>query len=278
MLKGIRVLDSHVHLWEAERPDRLRTRQLASHVPDTHLVEDFIRVMSGAGGDALIQVTPTHVGYDNRYSLEAAERFPAKVFVFGRFDFVSPHPRKRLEEWLSQSGAKGIRVMFFNTPVEVSPTSKVIEPFWQAAEDLRLPVAVYAPTVLNDVVTVLNRHPRLVLLIDHMGLGLHPVPDPFAGLEQLTALAQFSGVRMKISGLCELSREPFPFPDIQPHVKRAFDIFGAERLIWGSDSPYVAKRCTYEESLRYLEECDFIDPGDLEWVLGRTARDLLQIS
>src|ERR1700737_4161274 len=62
MLKGIRVLDSHVHLWEAERQDRLRTRQLASHVPDAHLAEDFIPVLTEGGGDAVIQVTPTHVG------------------------------------------------------------------------------------------------------------------------------------------------------------------------------------------------------------------------
>ena len=278
MLKGIRVLDSHVHLWEAERQDRLRTRQLASHVPDAHLAEDFIPVLTEGGGDAVIQVTPTHVGYDNRYSIEAAERFPGQVFVFGRFDIVAPRPHERLQEWLSLSGAKGIRVMFFNTPIEVSPVSKVVDPFWEAAEQLQLPIAVYAPAVLNEIVNVLHRHPTLVLLIDHMGLALHQTPDPFAGLEQLGALERFSGVRIKISALCELSREAFPFPDIHVYVRKALDIFGARRVMWGSDYPYVAKRCTYDQSLRYIEECEFIETGHLEWILGRTARNLLQIS
>ena len=71
-------------------------------------------------------------------------------------------------------------------------------------------------------------------------------------------------------GIVETSSEPFPFRDVHDHLARAHALFGAERLIWGSNYPVVLNTCSYAESLEFVYECDFFSDDDLDQVLAGT--------
>ena len=54
------------------------------------------------------------------------------------------------------------------------------------------------------------------------------------------SLSELPNVYIKISALFRLSGEPFPHFDLRDRrVKRLVDTFGADKLMWGSDWPYV---------------------------------------
>ena len=57
---------------------------------------------------------------------------------------------------------------------------------------------------------------------------------------------------------------------------RAYEAFGARRLMWGSDCPYQVQEETYEEGLALVRDWDgWQSAEDREWVLGGAAEEPL---
>ena len=255
-----RILDSHVHVWPNAQPGRPYPWPSA---PDPHPAEALLPVLDKAGVAAAIQVTPVMLGFDNRYGIVAAERHHDRIAVFGRLDVDAPGVRDRLLSWMAHPAALGVRLTFLESKPAVE------HPFWADAEELGVPVAVFAPGSLDAVVEVAERHPRLRLVVDHLGLDVYGA-EPYRDQRRLSALVACECVRVKISGLVETSSEPFPFRDVHDHLARAHALFGAERLIWGSNYPVVLNTCSYAESLEFVYECGVFSDDDLDQVLAGT--------
>jgi predicted TIM-barrel fold metal-dependent hydrolase len=284
----MRVIDGHVHVWEADRPDRPRSMNLTPHVPDVNLADDYVALMDSTGVDAAAQIAPAFVGVDNQYSFEAAERFPGRFFVFGLFNLMEKSPADRLKAFVEQEWAAGVKLFFFGTAIEPAPDSPMLRPFWETAERLRIPIAITAPGLTDKMLAVLDRHPELRLLLDHFtlhrardlefppdGLLRAPTEPVSVQTERLEGYIPFEGVRLKLSGLIEMSEEPFPFRDLHPHVEQMLDMFGASRIAWGANYPYVLKVCPYEQAIGWLQACDFLDRAQLERVMSETIEEYL---
>jgi len=61
-------------------------------------------------------------------------------------------------------------------------------------------------------------------------------------------------------------------------IKRIYDAYGPERLMWGTDFPHVLKGCGYRESLELIRHGMFFDDEDLEWLLCKTILKLWTFS
>jgi predicted TIM-barrel fold metal-dependent hydrolase len=266
----MRVVDTHVHIWPRPRPERRFPWTSA------HPVETLFEVLDANGVDAAVQVTPSPEGWDNEYGIEAAVAHPGRLAVFGRFDPAAPDPERRLEAWMARPGASGVRLTAFGDSALGPGGLTAFEDFWAAAERTGVTVALFAPDDLADAVGVLDRHPQLHLIVDHLGVGAYPgCRDPLAGLRVLPELAAFPNVSAKVAALPEVSSQPFPFADMHEHLATALDLFGAGRLVWGSNHPVITEWCTYAESLDWLEACDFLSDADRASLLHGTADAML---
>jgi predicted TIM-barrel fold metal-dependent hydrolase len=96
-------------------------------------------------------------------------------------------------------------------------------------------------------------------------------------VDVLDDLAEFPQVRIKVSGLPSLSRQPYPFRDMHWLIERVLNKYGAARLMWGSNYPSLFRNHSYEESLSYLEHCAFISSNDRDWILGASAIEAFSI-
>jgi predicted TIM-barrel fold metal-dependent hydrolase len=290
VIDGMKVIDAHVHVWEADRPDRPRSMQVTPHIPELKLAEEYVPDMDTAGVDIAIQIPPAFVGVDNQYSFEAAESFPGRFFVFGLFNLMENDPAGRLERFVEQEWAVGVKLFFFGTAIEAAPDSSMLRPFWETAERLGIPISITAPGVLDKILTVLQRHPNLNVLLDHFtlhrardiefpadGLLRAPTESLSAQVDRLGAFLPFEQVRLKLSGLIEMSEEPFPFRDLHPHVRDMFEMFGASRIAWGANYPYVLKVCAYEQAVRWPQSCDFLERAQLERLMSGTMEELLPL-
>lgn len=265
-----RIVDAHVHVWGRPHPEAAATW----HRP--HTARELLATLDAAGVARAIQVTPSPEGWENSYGVVAAAAHPDRLAVFGRIDPAAPDPERRLAAWMREPAARGVRLTFFGEHSAGPGALRALDAFWAAAERLGVPVSLFAPDSLREALDVLERHPGLRLIVDHLGLGVYPgCPDPFAGMAVLPELAAFASVSVKVSGLVEVSREQFPFRDVHEHLAAALEQFGADRLIWGSNHPVIRPRCSYAEALGYLRHCEFLSAEDRRWLLSGTISTLL---
>jgi L-fuconolactonase len=138
--------------------------------------------------------------------------------------------------------------------------------------DLRFD-ALVKPPHLPALMHVLDRHPRLAVVIDH---GAKPQIatrqwEPWA--REIATIAQHHGVYCKLSGLITEAEGRWTTDSLEPYVDHLLDCFGADRLMWGSDWPVVNLAGSYE---RWLDATDTLlarlSEVDREKILGGNAR------
>jgi L-fuconolactonase len=116
---------------------------------------------------------------------------------------------------------------------------------------------------------LVQAHPELPIVIDHVGTARGTVPPSVAHHPNLFA---------KISGLITDAPTKWKAADFQPAVRAALAAFGPERVMYGSDWPSYLPIGTWKEALAAFTQA--IGPQTLETrehLLGGTARRFYRI-
>jgi len=107
--------------------------------------------------------------------------------------------------------------------------------------------ALVLPRHLPRLLSVVDRHPALVVVLDH--LGKPPVAsarlDPWRG--DLVRLAERSNVVCKLSGLVTEARPDWHPDHLRPYFDHLMACFGPDRILWGSDWPVVNLAGGYDQ-------------------------------
>ena len=271
------ITDAQVHLWEPDRPDRPwpGKPQRPPHRPQGFSAKEMLAEMDAVGVDRAIVVTPHWVGDNNATVLEAAAKYPARFAVIGRFDAKAPDARAQLVGWLAQPHMLGIRATFHTKPYSDWLEDGSLEWFWEECERLGIPVMALVPGMPRKLAPVAKRYPDLKLVIPHMGCSLDSRGSAaFSSLGDLLALVRYPKVFVMLSSAPCYSDEPYPFRDLEPFIRRIYDVYGPRRLFWGADLTRL--RCTYRECLdQFRNSLEFLSPGDREWILGKALAEAL---
>ena len=136
-----------------------------------------------------------------------------------------------------------------------------------AARGLTFDYVGILPRHLEHVPLVAQRVPDLQIVIDH--LGKPPITarefEPWSSL--LARAARLPNVFAKVSGLDAGPADHWSAADIAPYIDRALELFGSERLMFGSDWPVAALRGGYSKVWR--------ETGRALARLSRNERDLI---
>jgi predicted TIM-barrel fold metal-dependent hydrolase len=63
--------------------------------------------------------------------------------------------------------------------------------------------------------------------------------------------------------------------DAQEQVKRLYDIFGPQRLMWATDWPVCEAHTTYAKALTLVrDDMKFLSAEDKRWMLSRTIEQV----
>ena len=67
----------------------------------------------------------------------------------------------------------------------------------------------------------------------------------------------------------------YPYPEAQELIRQMRDLFGASKLVWGSDMPNLERFCTYRQCVDYVRKhCPFLTASEKDAVLGGNAAQL----
>jgi L-fuconolactonase len=266
----MRVVDSQVHIWGANTPDRPWPARAPAQRDTPVTADEVLGWMDKAGVDGAILVPPSWEGDRNDLALAAARAHPGRFAVMGRLDPDAPGAREQLAHWRDEPGMLGLRFTF-HTPVLRQPLLEGrFDRVWGEAERHGVPIMLlvhHAHMHLIDAVAA--RYPALRLVIDHLGLvNGEKDAQAFRDLDKLLALAKRPGVAVKASALPCYTDAPYPYEGLHPYVRRVYDAFGPRRVFWGTDQ--TRSPIDYRRGIElFTRHLSWLAPEDLEWIMGR---------
>ena len=271
------IVDSQIHLWKANTPDRPWVPGAQPQLPEPFTIERLMPMMNEAGVDRVVIVPPTLEGTRLDYAQEAVRRYPGRFAIMGRIALDDPQTAQRFPRWKEQPGVVGIRL---NIAAEQAKwlSDGTADWFWPAAERAGIPVMFLTSGQTALFGPIAERHPRLALIIDHMGVASAAIQTHGLAnlIGQSAALARYPNVSVKLSASPLFSSEPYPFRDMAPHIQRLFEAYGPRRCYWGTDITNSLAKATYRQRItQFTQELPFLSEEDKNWVMGRAIMDRL---
>jgi predicted TIM-barrel fold metal-dependent hydrolase len=270
------VIDVQVHPFDKNHPGRPWAGP--SHGLLSATGEEMIAAMDSVGVDGAIMVSSfSAYEYDPSYALEVYNAWPDRFRVVTPVDATDPAIDDVVARWAATPGARGIRIrMGKGLPMDADHPG--LDRAFTAAARHGLPVNLLCWGILDKGLPHIQRHPDTVIVIDHLGLlqpFRPPVPaDVWADLPKLLDLARHRNVRVKISGACTMSHQPFPYDDIWEPVLRVIDAFGLDRCMWGTDWTRTIGMLTYEQGVAPFRDSKRLSDSDKAVLMGGTVRQV----
>src|SRR5271155_5678756 len=273
-LTGARILDPHVHVWSHDPQFPFAS---GARVPDYDATPQMLlELMKANGVEKTVIIQVSHYRYDNRYLAAVLKQYPRVFEGVCRVDPLDPAAPDHLAQ-LTEQGFRGVRL---------SPTGDaggdwirgpLMVPLWKSCQRLKVPMTLLIPiSRVPDVQKLVDKFPELTVVIDHMADC--PVDHP-EQLEALVALARYPKVFVKISHTWSLSQQSYPWLDSQKLVKRLYDTFGPQRLMWATDWPIAKDRATYAQRLTVVrDDMSFLNADDKRWMLSKTIEQVWPFS
>jgi L-fuconolactonase len=263
------LIDSHVHVW---KHDPAFPFAVGANVPAMEAsVETLLGLMAANDVLRTVLIQVIHYRWDNRYLADVLRRYPGKFHGVCRVNPEDPAAPDTLSRLTEEHGFHGVRLSPDATAKGDWIHGPLMQPLWARCAQLKVPMTLLTPvTRLPDLVPLIERHPDLAIVIDHMADC--PLGEP-EKLALLLALARHPKVYVKISHAGSLSKQPYPYPDALDQIQRLRDAFGAARLMWGTDWPISLKELPYAKAVAlYRDHLDFLSASEREDVLYRTVQ------
>ncbi len=263
------IVDAQVHIWTANTPERPWPARHQPHQPQPITKDDLLREMAAAGVDRAVIVPPSWEGERNDIALAAAQAHPDRFAVMGRFDPEAQASRGLIATWRQQPGMLGLRFTLHRPLLRPLLIEGRLDWLWPQAEKAGVPIMVLAlHSDMHLLDRVAERHPRLKLVIDHLGLTKGKDDEAFREFDQLLALAKRPNVAVKASCVALYTTDAYPYRWLHPYLRCVYDTFGPKRMFWGSDLSRLP--CTYRQGITmFTEEMPWLSAADLEWIMGR---------
>lgn len=267
-------IDAHQHFWiytpyEYGWIDDSMAALRCDFLP-AHLKPELER--NGFDGSIAVQARQTLE--ETRWLLELASGTPYIRGVVGWVDLQSQQVRSQLEAFAQNPKLVGIRHI-----VQSEPDDRfLLRPDFLrgistlAEFDLAYDILIY-PRHLSVAAEFVSRFPSQRFVLDHLAKPPIKSGEVKSWAQGLQELAAFPNVFCKLSGLVtEAGWRHWKPEHFMPYLDRAFECFGPERLMIGSDWPVCTVAASYANTLDIVRNYISEHPPQVrEAVLGGNA-------
>lgn len=234
-----------------------------------------------AGFERSIAVQAQHSIEETRWLLELAECEPAIAGVIGWADLQSADIKSQLKDLARNPKLLGIRHI-----VQAEPDDRfLLRPDFlrgiSALEEFGLTydILIY-PRHLPVAAEFVGHFPKQRFVLDHLAKPFINKGELEPWASDIRRLAKFGKVFCKLSGLVtEADWKEWKSNDIFPYLEVAFDAFGPNRLMIGSDWPVCTVAASYSQVMSVvIEYLGRFSEDAREAVLGGNAEKLWDLS
>ncbi|MGB3762934.1 MAG: amidohydrolase family protein [Ornithinimicrobium sp.] len=260
LLSVTRIIDAHHHVWEiARHPQTWMTPQQRVHIGHDRLLPQFEAeaVPAGVSGSVLVQTVRDH--RETPEFLDLATRSPLVLGVVGWVDLDAGAPTiaPQVEAARGLPGAErlvGLRDQSADRPDPAWALTPEADALFSACGSAGLVVdLLLRPDQVPSAAEAARRHPGTRFVLDHLGNVDLDATTPSAGGRALAGIAGCSNVAVKLSAVAARAKDPATVRRLLPPlVNVVVDIFGARRVLFGSDWPVSQMSMSYPDVLEVV--------------------------
>ena len=267
------MIDSHQHFWNYDPAQYEWIDRSMSVLKHDFLPEDAHVVMKPLGVTGTIAVQARQSEAETEWLIELANDDPFIRGVVGWIDLRAADVERQLERVGHESCVVGVRHV-----VQAEPAGFLDDPAFRlgvaalARYDLVYDILIYERQ-MAEAARFAAAFPAQRMVLDHLGK-----PDirhgEFARWRTgLAALAALPHVWCKLSGLVtEADRHSWTPAQLRPYLDAALELFGPERVMFGSDWPVCTVAASYEQVLALVRDAIAeYSPDEQAQILGHTA-------
>lgn len=276
------MIDTHAHLVTGDAraypPSPPSGTLNPGDLDDPMTVERLLGEMDAAGVDKAVLVQRGSIyGFDSAYVCDSAARFPERLAAVCSIDATAADCAGSVSHWVNERGGAGIRLMELVKGMDIGwLDSPLARGAWETAAELDAPVCVHffpwnRTEGLTRLDAIMRDIPGAKVVIDHFAAIKSDAGPPDHGVDDLLAnVAKHEGVTIKFTTI-PLGRLDEAGIDFRPVVARLKDMFGAERMMWGSDVTQSAGSYAYMAGLAH-RAVEGMSAVEQEQILAGTAQ------
>ncbi|MFQ3664917.1 MAG: amidohydrolase family protein [Sphingomonadaceae bacterium] len=266
-------IDSHHHVWQRARGDYGWLTPESGPLWNDFAFADLAPALdAGAiGRTVLVQAAPTLA--ETCFLLETAAASPRVAGVVGWADLAAPDAFSVIAALATRPRLVGLRPMLQDLADDGWILRREVQPALAAMAGGGLTFdALVRPRHLPILAELRQQHPALAIVIDHGAKPDIAGGDLRAWKRDLAAVASDGMTCCKLSGLVTEAGPGWTIETLRPAVEAILELFGPERVMWGSDWPVLLLAGSYAGWLAAAEA--LIEPlpaADRALVMGGTA-------
>ena len=296
-----KIIDAHAHLWLKQDTvvDGLPIRTLENGrslfmgeirqmvppfmVDGVNSAEVFLSNMDYAQVSAAVITQEFIDGIQNDYLQEVERRYPNRFLTCGMCEFRKPGFLVYAVELLDQ-GFRAIKIPAQRLLLPEGRISLVNDEMMQMFRLMEQRGAILSIDLadgdlqVGEMEEIIRECPNLKIAIGHFGMVTRE------GWEEQIKLARHPNVRIESGGITWLFNDEFyPFHGAIRAIRRAADLVGMDKLMWGSDYPRTITAITYRMSYDFVIKSKELSEADKALFLGKNAeqfygfKDLIEL-
>ena len=296
-----KIIDAHAHLWLKQDTvvDGLPIRTLENGrslfmgeirqmvppfmVDGVNSAEVFLSNMDYAQVSAAVITQEFIDGIQNDYLQEVERRYPNRFLTCGMCEFRKPGFLVQAVELLDQ-GFRAIKIPAQRLLLPEGRISLVNDEMMQMFRIMEERGSILSIDLadgdlqVGEMEEIIRECPNLKIAIGHFGMVTRE------GWEEQIKLARHPNVRIESGGITWLFNDEFyPFHGAIRAIRRAADLVGMDKLMWGSDYPRTITAITYRMSYDFVIKSKELSEADKALFLGKNAeqfygfKDLIEL-
>ena len=296
-----KIIDAHAHLWlkqdtvvnglpirTLENGRSLFMGEIRQMVPPfmvdgVNSAEVLLSNMDYAQVSAAVITQEFIDGIQNDYLQEVERRYPNRFLTCGMCEFRKPGFLVQAVELLDQ-GFRAIKIPAQRLLLPEGRISLVNDEMMQMFRIMEQRGAILSIDLadgdlqVGEMEEIIRECPNLKIAIGHFGMVTRE------GWEEQIKLARHPNVRIESGGITWLFNDEFyPFHGAIRAIRRAADLVGMDKLMWGSDYPRTITAITYRMSYDFVIKSKELSDTDKALFLGKNAeqfygfKDLIEL-
>jgi L-fuconolactonase len=276
----MRIIDAHQHFWKKE----LFANKLPSEM--SLLVNDYqpddLKPLIDQTGVSQTVLVQTHSSFQNTLDfIEIADQHDWIGAVVGWVDLADPNISSTLDSLEKYPKLKGLRHQWED---ESDPAwilrPDILRGLEQVAKHDYSYDVLAKPPNWKYISGIAEAVPDLPLVIDHIAKPNIRIKQFKEWDETMAQAARYPQIMLKLSGMVmEADWHKWKPQDLKPYIVRGIELFGFDRVMFGSDWPVCLLAGSYKQVFEAVQEClSGFNEADCRKLFYENAKKFYRIS